>query len=51
MFVILDKTFYRDKLVLKDHLETNTYEVAPPNLDKKVMKNLKGLLEKHKNCP
>ena len=50
MFVILDKTFYRDKLVLKDHLQTNTYEAAPPNLDKKVMKNLKGLLEKHKTC-
>ena len=50
MFVILDTDFYRDKLVLKDHLHTNTYETVPLNTDKKVMKNLGTLLDKHKTC-
>ena len=50
MFVILDTHFYRDKLVLNDHLNTDTYERVPINTDKKVMKNLEKLLDKHKNC-
>ena len=42
--------FYRDKLVLSDHLNTNTYSIAPINSDKKVHKELGKLIEKHKNC-
>ena len=50
MFVILDTDFYRDKLVMNDHLSSETYEIVPEKSDKKVMGNLKKLLEKHKPC-
>ena len=43
MFVIMDKTFYRDKLVLSDHLSTDTYEIVPNNADKLVMGALRNL--------
>ena len=46
----MDLNFYRDKLVLKDHLETNTYETVPSNSDLLVFKNLNMLDEKHKDC-
>jgi hypothetical protein len=48
--VVLDTNFYRDKLVLSDHLNTATYSVAPLNSDKKVYRELKKLVEKHKHC-
>ena len=48
--VVLDTVFYRDKLVLSDHLNTDTYSIAPINSDKKVYRELKKLVEKHKNC-
>ena len=50
MLVVLDKAFYRDKLVLKDHLNTETYSSVPNNTDKKVMLALKSLLKKHEKC-
>ena len=50
MFVVMDKTFYRDKLVISDHLSTDTYEVVPNNTDKLVMGALKNLLKKHSKC-
>ena len=48
--VIMDMEFYRDKLVIMDHLEMDTYSIAPPNADKKVYTNLKKLVNKHKAC-
>ena len=50
MFVVLDTEFYRDKLVLHDHLNTDTYEIVPSSTDNKVMKNLNLLINKHKKC-
>ena len=34
--VIMDTEFYRDKIVISDHLNTDTYSIAPQNADKKV---------------
>ncbi len=50
MLVIMDIDFYRDKMVLGDHLSTNTYEVASQNADDEVMKNLSKLISKHEKC-
>ena len=48
--VIMDIPFYRDKMVLGDHLNTDTYQTADPNSDSNVMKNLKVLVDKHRSC-
>ena len=48
--VVLDTPFYRDKLVLSDHLNTDTYSIAPLKADQKVHNKLTKLIEKHKNC-
>ena len=48
-FVLLDKSFYRDKLVLKDHLTTEAYEIVSNNEDKTVMTNLKKLVDKQED--
>ena len=47
-FVIMDKTHYRDKLVLEQHLLTDTYETADINSNLKVFRNLEKLTEIHK---
>ena len=47
MFVVLDSKFYRDKMVLQDHLNTDTYEIVNKNADTKVVKKLKELTTKH----
>ena len=49
-FVLMDKSFYRDQLVLEGHLKSNDYETLPVDADKQVMKNLKALVKKHKDC-
>ena len=41
VFVIMDTDFYRDKLVLEDHLHTSTYELTTQQADKKVFKEKK----------
>ena len=48
--VIMDIDFYRDKMVLADHLHTNTYDVVSNKADDQVMKKLNNLLIKHKKC-
>ena len=50
MFVVLDADFYRNKMVLKDHLESETYEVVNTNADNKVIKLLAQLTKKHSKC-
>ena len=50
MFVILDTDFYRDKMVLQDHLDTDTYEIVNENADMKVVKALKELTTKYSKC-
>ena len=48
--VVMDTDFYRDKLVLSDHLETATYSIAPLDADKKVYKDVTKLVDKYKTC-
>ena len=46
----MDTDYYRDKLVFADHLNTDTYIKIDTGADKLVFKQLKILMEKHKNC-
>ena len=48
--IVMDQQFYRDKLVLQDHLQTSTYRTADIKSDVKVFKNLKTLMDKHRSC-
>ena len=48
--VIMNKSFYRDKLVLNDHLEQPTYARAREKDDQKVMKNLIEFVQTHSKC-
>ena len=50
MFVVLDTNFYRDKMVLKDHLNTGTYKIVSRFADNKVMRDLKEHTKKHSKC-
>lgn len=50
VLVVMDTTFYRDKLVLNDHLNTRSYGKVSEDADKKVFKNLKTLLNRHEKC-
>ena len=46
----MDKEFYRNKLVLQDHLHQATYETTSNDIDKIVFRKQKVLMEKHKEC-
>ena len=48
--VIMDKEVYKQKLVLQDHLLTETYKKAPANSNDKVFKKLSKLVSKHSSC-
>ena len=50
IFVIMDTSFYKEKLVLQDHLLKPTYEPSPQTADKKAFKDLQNLITKHKDC-
>ena len=50
IIVIMDAEYYKTKLVLQDHLEKDTYEVATDNCDKEVFKNQTKLVGKYKDC-
>ena len=51
MLVVLDTSFYKNKMVLNDHLlQSNTYQRVPPNTDKKVMDELTQHLNKYEKC-
>ena len=47
--ILMDKDFYRDKLVLKDHLFTSTYCPTHFSADKEAFANLKILVKKFEN--
>ena len=47
--VLMDKTYYRDHLVKKEHLHSNVYKKVPLDSDKKVFKLLLLLAEKCKS--
>ena len=50
VFVVMDVEFYRDKLVLADHLNTPTYELTTEKADKKVFSEQCKLMAKHEKC-
>ena len=47
--VSLDKTYYRNHLVKKEHLHSNIYKEVSLDTDKKVYKQLLLLVEKYKS--
>ena len=48
VMIVLDNTFYRDKLVLQDHLlNTKAYNLTNSNADKKVVNIIQDLTTKH----
>ena len=48
--VIMNSYFYRDKLILDDHLSTNSYEKVELNSDETLIQDLKALIHKHYTC-
>ena len=44
--IIIQKEYYRDKLVLNDHLNMDTYCQTDTSADKTVFKELKTLMDK-----
>ena len=48
--VIMNTTDYKDNLVLKGHLNCNSYRRIDESCDKKVMKNIVEHVQKHKTC-
>ena len=49
--VIMDKTFYHDKLIMKDHLsKEDVYRAINPDEDTKAFEKLKYLVKTHENC-
>ena len=48
--VIMDTEYYRDKLVLQDHLNQPTYETTRNDIDKIVFKKQRKLMDKHRDC-
>lgn len=47
--VVMDKVFYRDKLILQDHLYTETYEQVEPNADTVCFVKLRELMHQTKS--
>ena len=45
----MDKSYCRDSLVVKGHLDSNVYQEVPRNSDKKVFEKLKFLVEKYRS--
>lgn len=48
--VVMSTEFYRDKLVLNDHINTPTYQKTDNQADKKTFQDLKKLMRKHEKC-
>ena len=48
--VILDKEFFFEKLLRRDHLDSNTYVKIDSNSDKKVFSKSNRLIDKHAEC-
>ena len=46
----MDSSYYRDKLVIADHLDSYTNMKADSNADEIVITKLRALMEKHSNC-
>ena len=50
IIVLMDKDYYCNKLVIKHHISTGTYQKVDSNSDKRVFNNLKLLIKKQESC-
>ena len=50
VLVVMDSSFYREKLVLKDHLNTSGYTKVNDDSDESVVKDLATLLDRFEKC-
>ena len=50
IMVIMERSYYKQKLVLGDHLETATYERVSNDIDHDVIQKQNDLLEEHQAC-
>ena len=48
--VIMNVEYYRDKLVMEGHLQTNAYKKCDNNIDNKVKAKLDILIDKYSHC-
>ena len=48
--VVMDTEYYRDKLILNDHLYTETYRQVDVDVDKRCVLELKSLMDRHRDC-
>ena len=46
----MNTDYYRDKLVMSDHLNSNAYEKVEINSDTEIISKLKELVDKHSSC-
>ena len=50
VLVLMEKSFYRDKMIMQDHLtDETTYQEVPVDSDAKTFKKMKKLIERHKS--
>ena len=47
--VVMDTEYYRDKLILNDHLYTETYRQVDVDVDKRCVLYLKGLMDRYRD--
>ena len=50
VWVVMDKTEYRNQLILEQHLHTPTYETADEDINHQVYSDLTVLVEKYASC-
>ena len=50
IMVIMERSYYKQKLILGDHLETATYERVSNDIDHDVIQKQNNLLEEHQAC-
>ena len=48
--IIMNSSYYRDKLVMNDHLLSESYTKANEDCDEKVMEQMEGLIKRHSKC-
>lgn len=48
-WIVMNSSYYEHEIVMKEHLNTNTYERVADNADKEVFRKLRKLIEKFEN--
>ena len=47
-WIFMDKSYYKDQIIMDGHLNSVTNKLIDQNSDQKVFTNLKKLIKKHK---